>query len=558
MKKAIAVCLLALVGAVACDGSGDPTPAPGSAGSRSPIPTRTAAEPKGDWFQATCDLPVHDLRLVARGLHGDRSPDISFIPREPNFVGGFDYNSHSGPWEYVQRIPFVFYGPGFIKPQGSITLEREVTAADFAPTYAELLDTAFPADRPGRPLTEVLVPESRRPDPPRLILTVVWDGGGWNVLQRWPDEWPTLAGMIENGTSVENGIVGSSPSVTPAVHATIGAGTWPDQHGIVDIPLRIRGRMAGSWPQRNPKYLLTPTLADLYDRTTGNRALVGMVADHNWHLGMIGHGADLDGGDRDFAIMFDGAEPVTNPAYYSLPDYVAELEGFEQDIRTIDLLDGELDATWLGNEVLDEPEQAKMSPAGALYETRVIKALIEGEGFGEDDISDLLYVNYKQIDWIGHEYNMLEPEMRDVVRYTDQALGELRDFLNERVGHGEWVVAVTADHGSTPDEAATGAWPIALTLLKQRVAEHFGVDAGRMFMDQRVTGFWLDRGTLKKEGITSAEVADFLLDERIEDNIPEGVDVPDTYDGRRDERIFSAVFPSRRMPRIMACAEGRA
>jgi arylsulfatase A-like enzyme len=556
MKKAIAVCLLALLGAGACDDSGDPPPPSGGASSRSPIETKIAAEPNGDWFQSACDLPENYLHIVDRGLMGERSPDISFIPREPNFVGGFEYNSHSGPWEYVQRIPFIFYGPGFVKPQGSITLDREVTAADFAATSAELLGFEFPEGRAGRPLTEALVPAAERPDPPKLILTIVWDGSGWNVLERWPNEWPNLAKMIEEGTSVEHGIVGSSPSVTPAVHATIGTGTFPNQHGIVDIPIRVNGRMVGSWPDRSPTYMISPTLADLWDQETNNEALVGMVGDHNWHLGMIGHGAGMPGGDKDVAIMFNGTEPITNPKYYDLPKYLTEVGGFEEDVRTVDLLDGELDSTWQGNQILDHPEDAKKSPAGSLYETRVIKALMEGEGFGEDDIADLLYVNYKQIDWVGHEWTLSRPEMRDVVKYSDQELGELRDFLNETVGEGEWVITVTADHGSTPDEAETGAWPIYINQVKEAMMEHFDDPQGQMFMDDRVTGFWLDKTFLAQKGITLEEVSDFILGLRIKDNIPPQFDVPDTYDDRMNELMFSAVFPSEQIDEIIACAEG--
>ncbi|MDQ3954046.1 MAG: alkaline phosphatase family protein [Actinomycetota bacterium] len=553
MKKVLAVCLLALLGAGGCDGSKDPSSS--APGSRSPIESTTAAEPTGDWFQSACDLPLHDLQIVKRGFYGDRTPDISFIPREPNFFGGFDYNSHSGPWDYVQRIPFIFYGPGFVKPQGSITLDREVTAADFAPTAAELLGFEWPEGRAGRPLTEVLVPEAERPDPPKLIFTVVWDGSGWNVLERWPDAWPNLAQMIEEGTSVEHGIVGSSPSVTPAVHATIGTGTFPNQHGIADIPLRINGRMVGSWPDRSPTYLVTPTLADLYDKSTDNESLVGMVGDHNWHLGMIGHGAGLEGGDKDVAIMFNGFEPLTNTTYYDLPQYLANVGGLEEDIRTVDLLDGELDEKWQGNAVLDHDEDAKKTPAGSLYETRVIKALIEGEGFGDDDTPDLLYVNYKQIDWVGHEWTMSRPEMRDAIKYSDQELGELRDYLDETVGRGEWVIAVTADHGSTPDETETGAWPIYLNQLKESLMEHFDDPTGEMFMDERVTGFWLDRDFLKARGITVPEISNFILGLKIKDNIPPSYDVPDEYDDRMNELLFSAAFPSKQIDRIMACAE---
>ena len=37
------------------------------------------------------------------------------------------------------------------------------------------------------------------------------------------------------------------------------------------------------------------------------------------------------------------------------------------------------------------------------------------EGFGADDVPDLLYINYKLVDEIGHLYSMNAAEMRDAV-----------------------------------------------------------------------------------------------------------------------------------------------
>ena len=79
-----------------------------------------------------------------------------------------------------------------------------------------------------------------------------------------------------------------------------------------------------------------------------------MVGDHGWHLGMIGHGSYLQGGDKDIGIMFsDARNPITNPDHYKLPpEYVKEIEGLEEDIQTIDVDDGEADGRWMGNDVL--------------------------------------------------------------------------------------------------------------------------------------------------------------------------------------------------------------
>jgi arylsulfatase A-like enzyme len=244
------------------------------------------------------------LERTQRGNFDGRSPDVTMVPKAPNFTGSFGFTTHAGPWPYVQRVPLVLYGPGFIESRGEVRLDRDVDLADLPSTLAELLDTPLPQGA-GSPIEEVLVPPDQRSEDLKLIVTVVWDGGGWNVLNRYPNAWPNLNTLMQRGTSLRNVMVGSSPSTTPAVHSTIGTGAWPSKHGAVDIPMRKDGEMVASFEGFSADDVLLPTLADLYDQATGNKAKVGMVAERPWHLGMLGHGASLEGGDKDIAVLWN-------------------------------------------------------------------------------------------------------------------------------------------------------------------------------------------------------------------------------------------------------------
>jgi Type I phosphodiesterase / nucleotide pyrophosphatase len=522
--------------------------------------TSAAADHSPRWFGAACNLPLKYLERIDRGTFGRRSPDIQLVPHAPNFFGGFGPTSHSGPWPYLQKVPLVFYGPGYVEPAGRTALEGEVTLADLAPTLADVLGLAWPTDRAGRSLTEVLVPPEQRPVPPRLVVLVAWDGGGWDVLHRYPNSWPNLRDLMGRGATLTNAIVGSSPSVTPAVHATIGTGTFPSQHGIVDIPLRDHGEMFDSWAGRSPKYLRVPALGDLWDEQTANAAQIGVVAYKAWHIAMIGHGAFYDGADKDVAVITErksGGNLVTNSRYYTVPDYLREVKGLRQDILNVDLTDGQRDSTWLGNNILDDPEDVMKTPAWVFYQTRLIKHLLAGNGFGADDVPDFFATNFKQLDEAGHTWNMVEPEVRDVLSYTDAALGKLIAFLNANVGEGSYVVAVTADHGQTPHPRTTGAWPINIEQMRQATASHFKVDADDLFVDERVTGFWLSPAFLRKHDISAGQISQFLLGHTIEDNNPPGQQVPDEYKDRLTEPVFDAVFPTHRLTKIIECAQGK-
>ena len=508
------------------------------------------------WLTATCDLPAEQLERIERGTQVGRSPDVQYVPREPHAFGSFQISTHAGPWDYLQRVPLVFYGPGYIRAQGDLDVDREVTVADLAPTLAELLGIDLP-DADGQPITEVLVPESERPEPPRMVFFVVWDGGGWNVLERWPDAWPNLKRLMAEGSSVQGGFVGSSPSVTPSVHATMGTGAFPARHGIVDIPIRRGNRVPESYPNKSPKFLQLPTLADLFDPATDNRSKVGMMAERAWHLGMMGRGAFHEGGDKDIAVMSEGGEGelVTNPDFYRLPGYLRDVPGFETDRETVDLSDGKDDGMWMGHTIPTEHRAGAANPVWTRYQSRLLKSVWTNEGFGQDSVPDLFFTNFKEVDLIGHVYNMINPEMRSMLKHTDAVLGSLTQHLDRTVGRGRWVMALTADHGSGPAARSVGAWPIDEKQLQIDVALRFGVRVTELFQAQRPTGMWLRSEAMERHGITHGDIANFLIEYRMGDNQKESKELPPAYRERAGERLFAAAFPTDRMDDVSRCTE---
>ena len=534
-----------------------------SSGPRASFPGRSQDKAStdaaaGTWLRAACDLPLPQLARIRRGYFGGRSPDITMVPRKPNFFGTFEVTSHAGPWGYLQRVPLVFYGPGFIKSQGTIRPSRPATLADLAPTLAELLDTPFPEDRGGRPITEALVPESRRSRDLRMVLTVVWDGGGWNVLEKWPGAWPHLKGLIRGGTSISNVTVGSSPSVTPAIHSTIGTGAWPEQHAIVDIWMRNGDKVVEAFGDMSPRYLKLQTLADLYDRANDNEPKVGMLAEKGWHLGMLGSGAYRPGADRDVAVMWTPDQRlITNRDWYSLPPYLARTPDLSAEIGRVDAADGNLDLSWRGHRVLNDRSTLRLSPVWTLYQPRLLKEILSRGRYGSDAVPDLFFTNFKEIDVLGHVWNMLNPEIRDTLRYSDRGLAEITAFLNEHVGKGRWVLAFTADHGQTPDPRATDAWPIAIEALEVDLASHFGMPVSTLFEARRPTGFWLNRTAMARNGVTDGAISDFVVAYRLKDNVESGGTIPPGYRERARERLFAAAFPTDQIGEIWDCATSR-
>ena len=557
IRRVIAAALLVVVAFVSCTDEGDKNGTGNDGAKGFPEPNFTApevpivTESAGGWLEASCELDPEILTRMLRGFQAGRGPDVLAVPRFPNFFGGFIQTGHSGPWDFLQEVPLVFYGPGFIKPVGRIETKREATVADIAPTVAELIGADFP-NTDGRSLDNILLPEAKRNGRPKLVLEVVWDGGGTNVLETWPDYWPELKKLMENGASLEGAVVGSSPSVTPATHTTMGTGVFPDRHGATSITIRVDGAITDSFKGKDADYVEAPMLADTYDVATGNAAKIGMFAYKSWHLGMMSHGANWPGADKDMAVFLNTAEKYeTNDAVYYAPEGLEKVPGLKDAIRHVDLLDGAADKKWLGNEILSDKRYRRDTPVWVLHQTNILKELISREGFGADDVPDLFYTNYKQPDEAGHNWNMLSPEVAETVEFTDAELAKLVEFLDEEVGKKQWVMVITADHGQQPDAEATRGWPISMTELVADIAEHFKIP------EESIEGTAAGMYVLGQD-VSFDELADFLIDYRIEDNVRSNPDeLPDQYDERMQEPIFEAAFPDDAAERVSGCVESR-
>ena len=570
-RRVFALALALFVLAVACSGDDQPpraTAAPeptrATGASTGPAPTGSTApagaEPVGVLEEVACSLPHDWLLRTWRGHDPDRGAEIQLLPVEPNFVGSG--LPHVGPWDYAQEIPMFWYGPGHVPPAGVV--ERPVTLAGIAPTTAELIGFPF-RPRDGTPMAEAVAGNE---SPPRLVITMVWDAGGRNVLERWEGDWPHLASLIPEGTWYERATVGTTPTSTAQTHATIGTGSFPDSHGLIAHRLRIGQDLTTPWAE-GPTYLMDPTLADLYDRAMGNEPVVGELGTVSIHLGMLGHGAMWGGGDEDIAVIREkvdaetlGAEgfewnltPVLEP-FYRFPDYINEVGGFEDDVRQLDQADGRLDGKWRTHDI-EQLLDGFDTPARIPYQNRVLMELIRREGFGADEVPDLLFVNYKMIDYVSHVWTENSPEMQDAVRAQDEALDDLIAFLNETVGEGEWVIALTADHGSLPDPQLTEAFQISATPISNGINETFDTDGDQTKIVELIqpTQMFVNEAELLENGHDLEDVSRWIMGLTKADTVQPGVHIPAE---QADDRVFQASFPSEMLERLPCLPEARA
>lgn len=400
---------------------------------------------------------------AARSL-SDHSGDIFALPAKYTFVTDLEHADpvkshlhghelpnqgtvHGVSWEYDTRVPIVLWGPGFIKP--GVRTATPATQQDLVPTYAHLMGTVPPADAHGRVLEEALVSSAKRP---KVILTVVFDQGGEVYYKAHPGMTPRVDRFKQEGSYFTQSRVTHVDCETGIGHAAIGTGAWPSQTGISSNNIWLRGlggrrySFNGEQPA-SPIFLNSPTLGDVWLRATDNKALLlsYCYADRA-AIGMAGHGSLYRGNKKPWVVFYDEkkGELTTNEAYYALPDY---LKGVGPKPQYDELTQGT--GQWMGH-AIDPKSNVRSTPAYATFDGDNMVQLIRREPFGADDVTDLIFVTLKSTDACGHAFGHESDEAGAVLAEQDKQFGRILDALVAKVGRENVVVALTADHGSTP------------------------------------------------------------------------------------------------------------
>jgi hypothetical protein len=492
------------------------------------------------------------MTALLRGYDETTSTDVSFVPIPYTTVVrwsgeglGTDRadprSTHPTPWDYHQRVPIVLYGPGHVRPGVS---NRSVDVTDLAPTFAELL--SFPFQAPdGEVLREAV---AGGPDqPPRVIVLVAYDGGGWNLLERWPKAWPFQRRLMEDGFTYRNATIGSAPSVTTAIHANMGTGAYPRRHGVAEITARLPDGSVGDvyyGEKADPRLLRAETLADAWDRANGNRPWEGLLGYESWHLGMMGKGAEAEGGDRDVAVLWE-QEPglgrfFVNEELYRLPEYLPGAPALDRRLTALDAEDGAIDGSWRRWNLAD-PRVVPATAAFVEHQGRVVLDMIRREPLGRDALTDLLFVELKTTDFAGHLWNMVAPEEQAVLRAQDALLEQIVEALDREIGRGRWVMALTADHGQTPKPETTGGLRVHPDILGRKIDSYFG---RKIVQQVTPSGLFLNPRTLRGSGITPTDVARFVATYRYGDGLPADADRSAIPRDVLDTRVFAGVIPS--------------
>jgi predicted AlkP superfamily pyrophosphatase or phosphodiesterase len=342
------------------------------------------------------------------------------------------------------------------------------------------------------------------------VVVLVVDQMRADYIERFRGQWRSgLRRLVDQGAWLRNAAYPYAATETCPGHATISTGVFPAQHGIVGNAWWDRGSEertrctedssvhnadaegATSSPGDSAARLEASTFAEQLRAAIPGSRVVTLSLKARSAIMLAGHQADAvlwmdeDSGEwltstaygRElpaFARQFLRANPVA--ADFSKVWQLALPEASYRGGATVS--GAEPPSGWgaefphslaAGEDDPDDDfyERWRSSPFADAYLARLAAAAIDEMKLGSGPGLDFLGIGFSATDYIGHDYGPDSREIEDSLLVLDQTIGALLDALDRAVGRGQYVVALTADHGVAP-------------IPEQ--AEEQGRDAGRVNM----------------------------------------------------------------------------
>lgn len=274
-------------------------------------------------------------------------------------------------------------------------------------------------------------------------------------------------------------------------HTTIAAGVYPSRHGVVgnswsepvggewvqvenflDVTEDMVGRPDGRG--FSPRVLRTSTFADWLLAADPEARVLAISGKVRGAVPMAGHGK------QHVYVLNDSGPAFVTSTYYrdTVPDWVRRFnEGRLAELLADSVWESTVPAAAAG---LSRPDTTAYERRGAhvafphgfaaeeevwaerdhgfmgwfwrtpmLDEASIALAIagVEALGLGRREGVDLLSLGLSATDPIGHTYGPHSREQLDNLFRLDRGIGDLLEFLDEAVGRGRYIVALSADHG---------------------------------------------------------------------------------------------------------------
>ncbi len=328
----------------------------------------------------------------------------------------------------------------------------------------------------------------------KLVIGITVDQFRYELLLRYWDDFGNdgFKKLVNDGFIFRNHHFDYAPTFTGPGHASIYTGTSPAHHGIIandwfdkksqsmvycasDTSVKSLGT-AHSGGQMSPHRMVSTTFSDQLRLSNNMRSKV-------FGISMKDRGAILPAGfTANAAYWFLGKN---EGKWVSSSWYMDQLPEWVNSFNALDLPNNYLKQTWsplksdadyaeslIDHNPFESPfrgtlkpafpydlpalraqngdfELIKSTPFGNTLTIDFAKTLIEAEQLGKDEFPDLLAMSFSCTDYAGHQFGPMAKETQDVYLRLDQDLAAFINHLDEKIGKGNYLIFLTADHGGS-------------------------------------------------------------------------------------------------------------
>lgn len=346
---------------------------------------------------------------------------------------------------------------------------------------------------------------------PKLVVGVMVDQMRWDYLYYYYEDYGNdgIKRLLREGFSCENTMITHVPTVTAIGHSSVYTGSVPYFTGIAGNGFMIDGKpvsscddmsvdgvgTSGKAGHRSPRNMLATTIGDeLKQAFDFECKVMGVAIKDRASILPAGHSADA-------AYWWDSevGHFVTSSYYMDrLPGWV---EKFNRRYNT-------------------EPKfDLNTSNLGVTYTFRMAEAILENEKLGQGKYTDLLAVSVSSTDAIGHTYSTRGRENYEVYMQLDKELAHFFNELDKRVGRGNYLLFLTADHGAAHNpnfmkehNQPAGGWDAGLARksINKAVEDELGVsNVVKAIYDYRI---YLNDSIIESNDIDKNQVKEIALD----------------------------------------------
>jgi len=402
---------------------------------------------------------------------------------------------------------------------------------------------------------------------PKLVVGIVVDQMRYDYLTRFYHKYGNdgFKRIIDGGFSCENGHYNYIPTYTAVGHTSIYTGTTPKYHGIIgnnwyekyqkkyiycvdDGDFKSIGAADGG--RKSPRRLMSTTIGDELKMAQNKKGkVIGLSIKDRSAILPAGHAADgsywFQGKDEGKFITSSyymeslpkwvqdfnkngKAAAYINSTWNTLYDINTYTESIEDNNKFEGLFKGKETPTFPYElkklkKVNGNYDLLKAVPYGNSIVRNFAEAAITGEDLGQtENVTDFLAVSFSSTDYVGHQFGVDSKEIEDTYLRLDQDLAIFFNFLDEKVGKGNYTLFLTADHAAVqvPSYLQTLKIPSGYfdnKEFKEKTKAYLLEKYKSEDLIENISNFqiFLNKKRVKELGLDANEVAQNLADEVI-------------------------------------------